>query len=145
MGLGLAYRGLAEVYIDSKAPARATPAIQRYLSVARELENEVEEQRALITMGRGVFSQIEAVEEGSDPRRQGKLNATLAKSAEEWFRKAYALLDNPNLKVALKSDKEFQGMKANNCQNLGLALEEQGKFSQAVKWFQKVSGWVVDS
>lgn len=101
MGLGIAYRNIAEVYIDTKKGCKAIAAVKRYLELAREVENCVEEQRALITMGRANLLEAEDDEEDEDGKHNDARKTELLKNAEKWFRKAYSLLVNESAKLVL--------------------------------------------
>jgi hypothetical protein len=104
MGLGLAYRNIAEVYIDSKSSSSlsfgstsnsATDYAKKYLDVAQEVGNIAEEQqRALITIGRAALLEFDNGETLNEvkTREQMLVKSNKLAKIEKWFLKAYAVL-----------------------------------------------------
>lgn len=90
--LSIAYRNMTETYIDMKKVEKALQFGRLYLDTATEAGNFVEEQRAMITMGRALLineGEQEGVEVEVDDKKRKEY-----KEAEQWFRKAYGLLSS---------------------------------------------------
>ena len=126
MGIAIANRKIGECYCDMEDFEKAERFQRRYLDIARELNSDIEQQRAYATLGRTYLCQAEAT---------GDLRQYLSNALESFnLSLDFALLLKDEM--TQKDAKEYSLMVGRLYLNLGICFELSGNFLKAMKYLQ---------
>lgn len=118
VGLAVAIRQLGEVYSKISSWDKALHYLYRYLSLAKEAESLVEQQRAYATLGRAHYQRAEESGANGDTKEQDKSLT----EAEKAFLRSLSICEN--LK-GLVDTREHGQMRCRLYLNLGLVLDSR--------------------
>ncbi|CAG7787116.1 unnamed protein product [Allacma fusca] len=137
IGLAVAYRNIGEVYIDMKEEKEAVRFIERYLKIAKNEKNLVEEQRAHITLGRISLGLADKYTENdsNDPDASRKKKQELD-NAERQFTRAREILHEEDFNRLVK-EKELADMKCGTYLNLGITCDLRDNSKDAIMWIER--------
>ncbi|XP_060802573.1 tonsoku-like protein [Amyelois transitella] len=124
---GTCNRMIGEMYMLMAEFEKALKYEERHLAIAKELKNQVEEQRALATLGRIYLLQGQSTNDSDETK-------TSLKAAEKAFMKGLVLCENLNGKV---NKHELMDMRARLLLNIGVVQEYLGFFDKAVDCIKK--------
>ncbi|XP_026742058.1 tonsoku-like protein [Trichoplusia ni] len=127
MEWGTCNRMIGEMYMLLAEFDKALKYEERHLSVAKELKNLVEEQRAMATLGRIYLLQGQSTSDDDE----GK---TSLKAAEKAFMKSLVLCENLNGKI---NKHELMDMRARLLLNIGVVQEHLGNLDKAIDCINK--------
>ncbi|XP_059053768.1 tonsoku-like protein [Achroia grisella] len=122
MEWGTCNRMIGEMYMLLAEFEKALKFEERHLAVAKELSNQVEEQRAMATLGRIYLLQ------GQSTMNENESKISL-KAAEKAFMKGLVLCESLNGKI---NKHELMDMRARLLLNIGVVQEHLGFFEKAV-------------
>ncbi|XP_075979045.1 tonsoku-like protein [Anticarsia gemmatalis] len=127
MEWGTCNRMIGEMYMLLAEFDKALKYEERHLAVAKELNNLVEEQRAMATLGRIYLLQGQSTNEESEAK-------TSLKAAEKAFMKSLVLCEKLNGKI---NKHELMDMRARLLLNIGVAQEHLGNLDKALDCINK--------
>lgn len=126
MGIAIANRKIGECYCDMEEFEKAERFQKRYLEIVRELDSDIEQQRAHATLGRTYLCRAEAT---------GELRECLTKALESFnLSLDFALLLKDEM--AKQQGKEYSLMVGRLYLNLGICFELSGNYMKALKFLQ---------
>ncbi|KAG6450561.1 hypothetical protein O3G_MSEX006650 [Manduca sexta] len=127
MEWGTCNRMIGEMYMLLAEFDKALKFEERHLSVAKELKNLVEEQRAMATLGRIYLLQGQS----TCDEEEAKISL---KAAEKAFMKSLVLCENLSGKV---TKHELMDMRARLLLNIGVVQEHLGSLDKAIECIHK--------
>ncbi|KAM3960765.1 tonsoku-like protein [Aphomia sociella] len=127
MEWGTCNRMIGEMYMLMAEFEKALKYEERHLAVAKELQNQVEEQRAMATLGRIYLLQGQSTNEDEEAKIS-------LKAAEKAFMKGLVLCESLNGKI---NKHELMDMRARLLLNIGVVQEHLGFLEKAVDCIKK--------
>eukprot|EP00795_Rhopilema_esculentum_P001570 gene1570-16021_t len=127
IGAAVGHRKIGECLCELSDFEGALKHQRKFLKISESLENKVEEQRALATLGRTLFLMSDSC--STDLEREKCLKESL-----DVYLKSFSLANKLRDKV---STKEMLEMRARLCLNIGLVYEWRNQLDQAEVYMEK--------
>ncbi|XP_011502231.1 PREDICTED: tonsoku-like protein isoform X2 [Ceratosolen solmsi marchali] len=132
LNCAIAHRMIGEVYAEIENFNEALSHQNLHLEIAKELKDQIEEQRAYATLGRTHLLVAESLIKESDSDKK----AEVLKNAKRAFSKSIRLCDKLENKIDIS---ELLTMRARLLLNLGLVLEQQKDTEEALSLIKQAA------